>query len=283
VPAVAIAAVAVALAGCGGGVTKAQYVSKADAACGVGNGTLAGVAKPSNLPDLATAAGTVATTVDAQTAALRKLHPPSSDKAVVAGVVGALANVAAPARALQAAAAKTDDAATAQAANDLKAKADAAAVQAQSYGFNACGKGVQAPVGNVFEGGRSVLKAGFVARAESLCTAANKKADALVSPTSAAPAPLAKYLGSYIPIEEKLFADIKALPQPPGDESTVADMLAAQDKVVAKDKEIQTAAAAKASTATLDRLSSDEDPLVTAANSKFDAYGLKMCGTLSSF
>jgi hypothetical protein len=278
---VPVVALAVGLTGCGGGVSKSAYVTKADAACGPGNGTLAAVAKPSNLPELATAAGTVAGTVDDQTARLRKIGAPSGDKAQVAGVIGALADVAGPARALQAAAAKTDDGATAQAANDLKAKVDAAAVSAQSYGLNACAKGLQAPVTTVFEGGRTVLKAAFVARAESLCTAANKKADALSGPSSMAAT--AKYLAAYIPIEDKLFADIKALAKPPGDEATIAEMLAAQDRVVAKDKEIQAAASAKANTATFGRLTDEENPLVTAANSKFDAYGLKMCGTLSSF
>jgi hypothetical protein len=278
VPAVVLA---VALTGCGGGgVSKAQYTTKADAACGAGNGALGGVAKPSNLPELATAAGTVATTVDAQAASLRKLDPPKSDKAVVAGVIAAIADVGGPARALQAAAGKTDDGATAQAANDLKAKVDAAATQAGSYGLTACGKGLQAPVTTVFEGGRTVLKAAFVARAESLCTAANKKADALANPTSLASTN--KYLTSYLPIEEKLFADIKALAKPPGDEATITDMLAAQDQVIAKDKEIQ-AAAAKANTAAFSRASDEENPLITAANSKFDAYGLRSCGTLSSF
>ncbi|HEX3621261.1 MAG TPA: hypothetical protein VHT97_02990 [Acidimicrobiales bacterium] len=277
---VPVAALAVALAACGGGVSKAQYVKKADASCGAGNATLAAVAKPSNLPELATAAATVATTVDAQAAGLRKVQAPGSDKAAVAAMIGALADVAGPARALQAAAGKTDDAATAGAANDLKAKVDSAATQARAYGLNACGTGLQAPVTTVFEGGRSVLKAAFVARAEALCTAASKKADALSSPTSLAST--GKYLNSYIPIEEKLFADIKALAQPPGDEATVADMLAAQDQVIAKDKQLQ-AAAAKASTATFAQLSDEEDPLITAANSKFDAYGVKMCGTLSSF
>jgi hypothetical protein len=278
---VPVVVLAVALTGCGGGVSKSAYVTKADATCGAGNGAVGAIAKPSSLPDLATAAGTVAATADTQAAGLRKLKAPGGDKAQVNGVIGAIADVAGPARALQAAAAKPDDAATAQAANDLKAKVDAAAVAAQTYGLTACGKGLQAPVTTVFDGARTVMKAAFVARAESLCTAANKKADALSSPSSAATA--GKFLAAYIPIEDKLFNDIKALAKPPGDEGTIADMLAAQDQIIAKDKEVQAAIGAKANTATIDRLTTEEDPLVTAANSKFDAYGLKMCGTLSSF
>jgi len=157
---------------------------------------------------------------------------------------------------------------------------DAVAVQARAYGLAACATGIQAPVTTVFEGGRTVLKAAFVARSETLCTAATKKAGALASPTSLAT--LGRYLTSYLAIEEKLFTDIKALVVPPGEESAVADMLAAQDLVIAKDKELQAAAAAR-NQASFDRLDREETTLVTAANAKFDAYGLRSCGTLSSF
>lgn len=276
-PVLALAAV---LAACGGGVSRPEFVTRADAACGPGNGTLGAIAKPSNLPELATAAGTVATTVDAQAVDLRKLGPPGDDKAVVTGLIGALAEVSGPARALQEAAAKPDDAATARAANELKAKVDAAAVQAQSYGLTACAKGLQAPVATVFEGSRTVLKAAFVARAESLCTAATKKVNALGDPSSLTA--FSRVLTTYIGIEVKLFADIKALVVPPGDEPTVAGMLAAQDKAIEKAREVQ-AAAARNNQALFDRLYGEEITLVTAANAKFDGYSLRSCGTLSAF
>lgn len=274
-------ALAAGLVACGGGgVSKPDFVTKADGACGAGNGTLAGVAKPTNLPELATAAGSVVSTVDGQADALRKLDPPGDDKAVVAGVISALAEVSGPARALQEAAGKGDDAGTARAANDLKGKTDNAAAQAKAYGLTACGQGLQAPVATVIDGGRTVLKAAFVARADALCTAANRRAQALAEPTSFAT--LARYLAAYVPIEEKLFADIRALTSPPGDDSAIADMLAAQDKVIAKDKELL-AAAQRRNEAEFDRLDAEETALVTAANAKFDAYGLRACGTLSSF
>lgn len=274
-------ALAAGLAACGGGgVSKPDFVTKADGACGAGNGTLAGVAKPTNLPELATAAGSVASTVDGQADALRKLDPPGDDKAVVAGVISALSEVSGPARALQEAAGKGDDAGTARAANDLKGKTDNAAAQAKAYGLTACGQGLQAPVATVIDGGRTVLKAAFVARADALCTAANRKAEGLAAPTSFAS--LARYLAAYVPIEEKLFADIRALTSPPGDDSAIADMLAAQDLVIAKDKELL-AAAQRRNEREFDRLDAEETALVTAANAKFDAYGLRACGTLSSF
>ena len=281
-PAVAGVALAAGLVACGGGggVSKAEFVTKADSACTAGNGMLAVAAKPSNLPELAGAAGTLATSVDSQTEALRKLEAPDDDKATVTGVIATLAGVSGQARALQEAAGKTDDAATARAANDLRGKTDNAASQAKAYGLTVCGQGLQAPVANVLEGGRTILKAAFVARAESLCTAANRKVDALDGGSSLAS--LARYLSAYLPIADKLFADIKALAVPPGDDSAVADMLSAQDQALAKEKEAH-AAAQRGNAAQFDRLESEVITLVTAANAKFDAYGLRACGTLSNF
>ncbi len=282
VSAVAGVALAAGLVACGGGggVSKAEFVTKADGACSAGNGMLAVAAKPSNLPELAGAAGTLATSVDSQTEALRKLEAPGDDKVTVTGVIDTLAGVSGQARALQEAAGKTDDAATARAANELRGKTDDAATQAKAYGLTACGQGLQAPVVNIIEGGRTILKAAFVARAESLCTAANRKADALANPTSLAG--VARYLTAYLPIAEKLFADIQALAVPPGDDSAVADMLSAQQQALAKEREAH-GAAQRGNAAEFDRLESEVVTLVTAANAKFDAYGLRACGTLSSF
>jgi len=90
-PAVGALTLAAGLTACGGGgVSKADYLTKADGACGPGNATLGTVATPSNLPELSTAAGTVATTADAQAAALRKVKAPGDDKAVVTAMVGAI-------------------------------------------------------------------------------------------------------------------------------------------------------------------------------------------------
>ncbi len=279
-PLVGVLALATGLAACGGGESQSGFVSKADGACAPGNATMAAVAKPSNLPDLAMAAAAVGSTVDAQAGALRKLKVPGDDKAVVAGVIGAIAEVAGPARALQEAAGKTDDGATARAATDLKAKVDAAATQAKAYGLTACGTGLQAPTANVFDGSRTIIKAAYVARADALCTAANKKADTLSAGTTLAA--FGRFLAAYVPIEQKLITDIKALVAPPGDEATIADMLAAQDKVIANDKDTQ-AAAQKGNAAQVDKFDTLNTALITQAHAKFDAYGLRNCGSLGNF
>jgi hypothetical protein len=277
---VAVLGLGLGLAACGGGVSKADFVAKADQACAPGNAAVASLAKPSNLPDLAAGAGTLATTVDGQVAELRKLEAPEDDKVLVDGMLAALAEVGGAARTLQETAGKTDDAATAKAANDLKAKTDTAAAQTEAYGFGACGRALREPVTTLFQGGNAVVKAAFVAKADALCTAATRKVAALANPTSLAT--LARYLASYVPIEEKLFADIKALPVPPGDEGTVADMLTAQSAVTAKDKEALAAAQAR-NQRLLDAVDEESASLITAANAKFDTYGLKNCGTLGAF
>jgi hypothetical protein len=272
---------AAALTACGGGPTKAGFVTKADEACGTGNTTLGAINAPSNLPELSTAAGTIATTADTQAGALRALDAPSDDKALVTGLVEAIGAVAPAARTLQDAAGKTDDAATARAANDAKAKADAAAQQATSYGLTLCGVGLQGAANKAFEGSKTVIKAAFVARAEGLCAAANRKAEALPDPGNSLSA-LARTMNSYIPIAERLFTDIKALAVPPGDESLLAGMFTKQDAVLAKIKEIP-APAQRGNATQVDRLFSDLNTLTVAANAAFDAYGLRQCGTLSYF
>ena len=277
---VSAAALATALTACGGGVGKDDFVAKADAACTASAGAAAGLAKPSNLPELSTAAATLAAAADAQAAGLRGVKASGDDTAAIARVSAAVAEVVAPARALQDTATKADDAATGRAANELMAKVDAAATQAQAYGLVRCAKDLRPPATTVFEGARSVLKAAFVARADSLCLAANRKVDALAEPKSLTA--VGRYLAAYLPIETKLFADIKALAVPPGDEAAVADMLAAQEKVIEKDKEAQ-AAAQRNNRPLFDRLNEEDITLVTAANAKFDAYDLPNCGTLSAF
>ncbi|MGI8984969.1 MAG: hypothetical protein ACR2HM_10655 [Acidimicrobiales bacterium] len=275
----AFTALAAGLTGCGdGGVSKSAFLAKADAACTTG--AVPAVAAPSSLPELAAGAGGLAGAVDSQVAALRALKAPGDDTAAVAGLIAALAAVGEQGRTLQDAAARTDDPATAHAANNLKGTAEAASAQAQAYGLGTCGKALEAPVATLVDGGRTVLRAAFVARADALCTAANRKVDALAAPGSLAST--ARYLAAYLPIEEKLFADIRALTAPPGDDSAIADMLASQDKVIAKDRELL-GAAQRRSQAELDRLDIEELALVTAANAAFDAYNLRSCGTLSAF
>lgn len=278
-----VLALGVLLAACGGGgVEKADFTAKADAACSPGNSTIAAVAKPSNAAQVATAAGTAATTLDAQVVALRALEKPGGDDKVrIDGVIGALAEVGAPVKALQEAAAKTDDAAMAKATVELQSKVDGAASQAQAYGLAQCGTGLKPAVAPLFEGTRSVVKTSYIAKGEALCRESARKSDALPQPGSSLPA-LGRYIDRYLPIFEKFLADFKALPAPPGDEAPVGEILTALDAGLPTMKEIS--AAAKANNPRLVGALFEELGVAgTAVDAKLDAYGLKACGSLGGF
>jgi hypothetical protein len=276
-----VAALAAALAACGdGGVKKADYTAKADVACSTGNSTIAALAKPSNGPQVATAAGTASSTIDAQVVALRAMKTPGGkDKAQIEGVITSIADVGGPAKALQEAAGKTDDAAMAKAALDLQAKADAAAQQGQAYGLTQCGTGLKPAVVPLFDGAKSVVKADFVTKAEAACRDAGRKYAAIARPGTTA-ASRARYFDATLAVSNKLAADLRALPVAPGDEATVTAILDGMDALNAKAKELSAAANAN-NTRLVAGLVSEVQVAGTAVTAKVDAYGLKVCGSVS--
>ena len=275
-----VLALAAALTACGGdGVEKTDFTAKADAACSPGNSTISAVAKPSNAGQVATAAGTAATTVDAQVVALRGLEKPGGeDKALAEGVIGAIAEVAGPARALQEAANRSDDPAMAKAAVELQSKVDGAALQAQAYGLAQCGTGLKSAVAPLFEGTKSIVKTSYIAKGEGLCRESLRKSDALPQPSTTLTS-LGRFIDRYLPIYEKFVADFRAMPAPPGDEAAVGEIVAALDGALPKFKELS--AAAKANNPRLvGALFEDLGVAGTALDAKLDAYGLKACGSL---
>lgn len=276
IPSVALAA---ALAACGdGGPSKTDFIAKADGACTAGNTAISSGTKPTNGPQVATAAGTAMTTVDGQVAMLRAIKMPGGDeKAKIEGVIGAIGEVSAPTKALQDAAGKNDDAAMASAAVDMQAKVDAAASSAQAYGLTQCGTGLKPAVAGLFDGTKSVVKASYTAKAEGLCRAAYRKLETVAAPGSTG-ASVARYLDAVLAVSVKLATDLKALPAPPGDGATVGEFGPALDAMNARIKEVS--AAAKANNQKLAGALSDEVEVAsTALNAKLDAYGLKTCGT----
>jgi hypothetical protein len=271
-------ALAAALTACGGGVSKADFTSKADGACGTGNGTISAVAKPSNAPQVATGAGTAATTIDAQVTTLRGMKlPGGDDKRTIDGIIAAIGEVSGPTKALQEAAGKNDDAAMAKASIEMQTKADAAATQAQAYGMTQCGTGLKPALANLVEGTKSVVKGAYVSKAEKLCSDALARMERIAAPGSSL-ASNGRYLDAVIGISAKLATDLRALPAPPGDEGTVNELLAAFDNLNAKGREMATAA--KANNARLVIALEEEVSVAsTAANAKLDAYGLTSCGS----
>ena len=274
-----VVALAFTLAACGDDApSKASFIAQADAACTPGNTTVSTTAKPTNAPQVATAAGTAVSTIDTQLGSLRALKlPGGADKAQAQGILTAMADVSPPTKALQEAAGRTDDAAMAKAALDMQAKADTAATSAQAFGLSQCGIQLKYALGNTFDGVKNVVKASYVTKAENLCRDTYRKGDAIAGPGST-PASLARYFDAVVGLTTKLVADIKALPTPPGDEATVGDFLGAMDSMNAKIAE--TTAAIKSGNLRLASGLFDEiDVAETAVNAKLDAYGLKTCGS----
>ncbi len=266
----------------GGAPSRAEFVSKADDLCRPANGPIATIVKPTSYPELATAAGTLTTTIDSQLGQLRALKQPGgSAKTEVAAVYTSLEGASAAAKRIQDAAGRQDDAATVAATKDMSSAAGEARTKATTTGFAACSIGMQTGVDAVYGGTQSVMKAGFVAQADVLC---RRAADDIydVEVDFEDDAAFVAFIGHANGVFDQLVADIKALPVPPGDDATLAELFTAQDKVQAKSREFEDAAGDE-DFDRLDALDRELTTLTTAADAKWDAYGLGSCGSNFGF
>jgi hypothetical protein len=258
--------------------TKATFIAKSDAVCQAANSSIAAISKPTSYPELATAIGTVATADDAQGAGLARVHLPKGTAGTAAAdVIASLTTTSQAAHSLAEAAAKKDDAATATATSHLMTQYADAATKARAFGFTACATGMQTGMDNVTGGAKGLVKATFTAKADGLCREASRKLDA-IPPFKANATDVARFFGQGLAITTKTVADLRTLAPPPGDEAAIADMLAAQDKFNAKLGELRDAAAAGDQSRFV-AAGHELDVLSTAADSKFDAYGLSVCGS----
>lgn len=269
------------LAACGGGgPSKESFVADADRICRAESAPLASVKAPTSFPELSETARTIAAAVDAQLPRLRALDRPSGDDAAVDTMLGALGGVSDAARALQGAAARNDEGGTAAATRDMAVRAKAASDSGRAYGFATCGGSTQPAANASLEGAKTVLKAGYVVKAEELCIEASSGLDDL--PEASSLRGEARVVDSYVRILDKLVADLRALTPPPGDEPTLEGFYAAQQQVIDKAKEAGAAASA-GNERLFDSVVEQLQVLTTAANAKADAYGLDDCGTRASF
>jgi len=267
----------------GGAPSREEFVADADDICRPANGPAAAIVKPTSYPELATAAGTLNSTIDSQVGQLRALDQPGGGaKAEVAAVFTALEGTSAAAKRLQDAAGRQDDEATIAATKDMAGKAGEAKTQATTTGFSACSIGMQPGVDAVFGGSQSVIKAGFIAQADVLCRRAANDLEDVAFPSSDSGRAFAAFLGRLIDVFDDLVVDIRALPVAPGDENTVNEILTAQDKVQAKGRELADAAADE-DIDRFDALDAETVTLTTAADAKWDAYGLGSCGSNFGF
>lgn len=255
-----------------------RFIAKADAVCSPANGPVLSVAKPTSYPELASAVATVATATDGQLAELRKMKlPGGAARGKATAAIDAMASTSQAAHSLGNAAGKKDDAATATATRLVSTQFGDATAKARAFGFKACVTGMQPGVDNLVGGSKALVKTGFVAKADNVCREGSRNIDAIPEPRADIRA-LARALDQVLLVATKMESDLNALPVPPGDETVVADMLAAQDKVLAKEAEMRDAAAGGDGSRVL-AAGQEESVLGTAADAKLDAYGLGICGS----
>lgn len=267
------------VANLGAGPSKAEYVKKADDVCRASNAPVVAIVKPTSYPELATASGAVVTASRGQVTQLRGLDRPSGGNGTAAeAFVSSLDATAIAAQHLQDAATAKDDAAAIAATHGLGAAFNDAKAKAGAFGLTACGTGMVTGIDTLYAGSAGVVKTAFIAKADAMCRSAARDMDNVAEPRNGTGREVARYLSAVFAIGDKLLADLKALPVAPGDETAVAEMLAAQDKVDLKSHDLSAAAAAEDQSRFL-AADKELSPLVTAADGKFDAYGLSICGS----
>lgn len=269
------------LAACGGGgPTKERFVADADRICRAESAPLASVKAPTSFPELSETARTIAAAVDAQLPRLRALDRPSGDDEAVDTMLASLGGVAEAAKTLQGAASRNDEAGTATASHDVATRARSASDSGRAYGFATCGGSTQPAANASVEGAKTVLKAGYVIKAEERCNEASSALDEI--PEASSLRGEARVIDSGVRILDDMLADLRALTAPPGDEATLREFYAAQQDVIDKVKEAGAAAGA-GNERLFDTIVEEFNVLTTAANAKADAYGIDDCGTRASF
>lgn len=258
--------------------STATFLANAEAACRAGADALTPLAKPTSYPELVTATTAAVTATQAQLDGLRRLRLPAGATGERAGVaLAGIAGTNVAARELQETAGRMDDAATASATERLRAAASDGAAAARELGLAGCAAVLQPGLDPVVGGGAEIVKTAFVAKADTLCRAGARAMEGVAPPRSNN-RDVGRYLGETLLISEKLVADLKALPVPPGDTSVIGEALTTLDTANGKWREARDAALGNDPS----RFVAIEQELVvlgTAADAKLDAYGLTSCGS----
>lgn len=258
--------------------SKADYIKDADAVCRPANGPVVAIVVPTSFPELEVAAGTLSSVTTNQLGQLRALDGPGgSDGSQSDAVLSSLDTMVAASGRLKAATSRQDADGTIKASVETRAAYDDASARARQYGFGACAVGMITGLDAIQSGSRSVIKAGLVAKAEALCQGlARQFDDAQLDVDQIKNS--AAYKAAFLDPSNRLLSELRALPVPPGDEQLVSDMLGSQQRVIDKAEELGAALDAQDEaryTAILREIAT----LTTAADAKFDAYGLQVCGS----
>ena len=261
-----------------GMTSKARFVARADAVCAPANGPVTALAKPTSYPELATAASTLVAATDTQLAGLRALKlPGGTDGGRAGAVLTALAETNHGGRSLQDAANRKDDTATATATQRVRASATEASAKAKELGLSACATGMQPGVEAVVGGAAGVVKTAFLAKADSVCRAGARELGAIREPRADL-RDVVRYFNATMAISDRIDAEIKALPVPPGDEGTIADIVVVLDRMSEKYRQARDAAGT-GDRSLFQALMEEMAVMVTAVDAKLDAYGLTSCGS----
>ena len=260
-----------------GAPSKAAFAADADRICASTNGGVNAIAKPAGFPTLATAASTLVSTTDTQLGRLRTLDlPGGADRTRTKGVLDAIAATNAAGRTLQSAATAGDAGMVATASRSIALSWQDALAKARDYGFTACVTGMQPGADALVAGANGVIKGSFVEKGNSICIDFLRSVDAVPEIRNANDIP--RFVSQNAALLDELVVDLKALPVSPGDEATVAAMIATMDDMSAKVKEL-TGAAAAADVKRLTAIQKESEALEAVANEKFGAYGLTVCGS----
>ncbi|HJV08251.1 MAG TPA: hypothetical protein VJ653_01160, partial [Acidimicrobiales bacterium] len=260
-----------------GAPPAATFVSEADAVCAPTNAQLSALPKPSGYASVAATASSFVAVADAQVRQLRGLQLPSfGDRGKAQAVLGALAATAAAGRRLQAAAATSDPAVTANASRTMKSTVQDAAAKGRALGLTACATGMQPGADALLAGANGAVKASLIEKGSALCADLFRSAEAFPEPKTSSE--FKYFIEQVTTLYGRFVTGLKALPAPPGDEATVAELAAGVNALAGKVTEMG-AAAVNGDRKRVDTIMKEGDALTDALGVKFDAYGLTDCGT----
>lgn len=120
----------------------------------------------------------------------------------------------------------------------------------------------------------------FLAKGNAICATMNQQSEALSQQNEQGPKSLAKtqsLLDANGDLVQKAVAELKALPQPAGDEAKLAGMYAEVEQLASLSHQMA-AAAGHGNAQLVNQLQADGKRQQTAANASFNAYGLTECG-----
>ena len=258
--------------------SKAKYLLTADEVCRPANGPVTAIVKPTSYPELATAAGTVVTTMNGQFTQLNDVEAPGRRRRQGAGP--RVRRAERQQRRRHSAPGRGNE--EGRRRRHRRHQAGDRAVRRrhrQDQGVRLHRLRCRPPARYRRRRRRRDRRHQdrLHCQGRQHLPGRSRKLDDIRMPAET-PQDIARFLGDGLAILNQLIADMKAIPVPPGDEATVSEMLDAADKSNAKLAEARDAAAA-ADFARFTAIDKEISPLDTAANAKFDAYGLTVCGS----